>query len=210
MHKVDIAKWEERFDQLAQQDYVIIDDFLPKKVLESVLTYFEELIIKDAFKKAAIGKTGTEKIIEEIRGDYTYWLKNHIDPIPDLFEVFTETKQLINKLCYLSLADFEFHFAHYPKGSFYKKHLDQFSGRNNRMISMIIYLNKDWANGDGGELQIYPKDKPILKIAPLMNRCIMFRSDTLLHEVLMANKTRKSITGWMLYQPSPLITIAPQ
>lgn len=210
MHKVDIAIWEERFDQLAQQDYVIIDEFLSQEILQSVLVYFNELVEKDAFKKAAIGKTGSEKIIEEVRGDYTYWLKSGIDPIPQLFEVLTETKGLINRLCYLSLADFEFHFAHYPKGSFYKKHLDQFSGRNNRMISMIIYLNEDWVEGDGGELQIYPKGKPPLKIAPLMNRCVMFRSDTLLHEVLMANKSRKSITGWMLYQPAPLVTIAPQ
>lgn len=210
MLKIDTAIWEERFDQLAQQDYVIIDEFLSKNVLESVLTYFEKLIVKDSFKKAAIGKTGSEKIIEEVRGDYTYWLKSGVDPIPDLFKVLTETKGLINRLCYLSLADFEFHFAHYPKGSFYKKHLDQFSGRNNRMISMIIYLNEGWVEGDGGELQIYPENQPIQKIAPLMNRCVMFRSDTLLHEVLKANKSRKSVTGWMLYQPAPLVTIAPQ
>lgn len=210
MLKIDTAIWEERFDQLAQQDYVIIDAFLPQETLASVLTYFDELIEKDAFKKAAIGKTGSEKIMQEVRGDYTYWLKSDVDPLPQLFEVLTQTKDLINRLCYLSLADFEFHFAHYPEGSFYKKHLDQFSGRNNRMISMIIYLNKDWVEGDGGELQIYPENQPIQKIAPLMNRCVMFRSDTLLHEVLKANKSRKSVTGWMLYQPAPLVTIAPQ
>lgn len=210
MLKIDTAIWEECFDQLAQQDYVIIDAFLPQETLASVLTYFDELIEKDAFKKAAIGKTGSEKIMQEVRGDYTYWLKSDVDPLPQLFEVLTQTKDLINQLCYLSLADFEFHFAHYPEGSFYKKHLDQFSGRNNRMISMIIYLNKDWVEGDGGELQIYPENQPIQKIAPLMNRCVMFRSDTLLHEVLKANKSRKSVTGWMLYQPAPLVTIAPQ
>lgn len=210
MYKNNDVIWEERFDQLAEQDYVIIDNFLPTGVLDSVIEYFHVLIAKDAFKKAAIGKTGTEKIIEEVRGDYTYWLKKTTDPLPELFRVIEETKALINRFCYLSLADFEFHFAQYPEGSFYKKHLDQFTGRNNRMISMIVYLNDGWTSEDGGELQVYPKNQPILKIAPLMNRCVMFRSDTLLHEVLTAHKPRKSLTGWMLYQPSELITIAPQ
>jgi SM-20-related protein len=73
------------------------------------------------------------------------------------------------------------------------------------MISLIIYLNKDWKNGDGGELRIYPQGNNSSDIQPLFNRCILFRSDTLEHEVLTANKDRRSVTGWMLYKPSPLV-----
>ena len=66
---------------------------------------------------------------------------------------------------------------------------------------MIVYLNEDWKTGDGGELKIYLADKDAL-IEPIKNRCVIFKSDTLEHEVLVTNKSRFSLTGWLLYQPS--------
>jgi len=32
--------------------------------------------------------------------------------------------------------------------------MDQFQGKNNQVISMLIYLNENWQEGDGGELKI--------------------------------------------------------
>lgn len=89
----------------------------------------------------------------------------------------------------------------YPKGSFYKRHLDQFNNRSNRMITMIIYLNENWKKEDGGELKIYKNNTEIL-VEPLANRSIIFKSAALEHEVLPTNAGRNSITGWFLYQPS--------
>ena len=199
-------EWISYFDKLAEYDYVVIDNFLSNDDLKHLLNYFS----KAEFKKAAIGSSGNEKIIGEIRGDYTHWLDNREDvSLQFLFKQLDEVKTLLNKYCYLSLSSYEFHLALYPIGSFYKKHLDQFSNRNNRMISLILYLNENWLTGDGGELKIYPSHPSPSLIAPLLNRCVMFRSDTLLHEVLEANKPRKSLTGWMLYQPTKLVTIAP-
>ncbi len=195
-------------DLLAQQDYVVIDNFLNNNILENVVSFFDAKIEEDKLTKAAIGSTGDSKIIEEIRGDYTYWLDKARDQNELLlFDSLDEMQQLINRFFFLSLSDYEFHLALYPKGTFYKKHLDQFQGRNNRMISMIIYLNENWKLGDGGELKIYPEGKEPSVIEPLMNRCILFRSDTLYHEVLTSNCDRKSITGWMLYQSTPLAAI---
>lgn len=203
-----ISHWEEQLDLLAQQDYVVIDNFLETQLLNQLISFFNKKIAEDKLAKAAIGSSSDKKIIEAIRGDYTFWLDKERDRNSlELFEALDEMKSLINRMFYLSLSDYEFHLALYPKGSFYKKHLDQFQGRNNRMISMIVYLNQDWKDGDGGELKIYPTEKENLIIAPLLNRCVMFRSDVLYHEVLTANCDRKSITGWMLYQPSPLASI---
>ncbi|PHR46218.1 MAG: 2OG-Fe(II) oxygenase [Fluviicola sp.] len=202
--------WENRMDTLSQFDYVVMDNFLSFEVLSNLKSYFSQKENQDKLDKAAIGATGDSKVINEIRGDYTYWLdKSRDEQDLWLFEVLDEVKSMINRFCFLSLSDYEFHLALYPEGSFYKKHLDQFKGRNNRMISMIIYLNENWHNGDGGELKIYPEGKEENIIAPLENRCILFRSDVLYHEVLPTNKPRKSVTGWMLYQPSPLITVSP-
>ena len=77
------------------------------------------------------------------------------------------------------------------------------------MISMIIYLNKGWKNGDGGELRIYPENAEAMNVEPLFNRCVLFRSDMLEHEVLTAHTDRRSVTGWMLYQPSIIAAIRP-
>lgn len=201
--------WAEIFDKMAQQDYVVIDDFLDENLIQHIMAFFQNKENEDVFKKAAIGSSGNELIINEVRGDYTFWLdKNRDAELSDLFEELDQVKFWINRMCFLSLSDYEFHLAHYPEGSFYKRHLDQFAGRNNRMISLIIYLNKDWKNGDGGELRIYPEGNGSLDIQPLYNRCILFRSDTLEHEVLTANKDRRSVTGWMLYKPSPLAVLS--
>lgn len=198
--------WNSLFDKLAEQDYVVIDDFLEDQLIEQIISFFAIKEAENVFHKAAIGSSGNVKIINEVRGDYTFWLdKNRDAELSDLFDVLDQVKYWINRMCFLSLSDYEFHLAHYPTGSFYKRHLDQFSERNNRMISLIIYLNKDWKNGDGGELRIYPQGNNSSDIQPLFNRCILFRSDTLEHEVLTANKDRRSVTGWMLYKPSPLV-----
>lgn len=203
-----LSLWEEQMDLLAQQDYAIIDNFLEDPALNEIIDFFERKINEDKLAKAAIGTSIDKKIIDEIRGDYTYWLdKKRDENSLSLFNTLDEMKMLFNRFFFLSLSDYEFHLALYPKGTFYKKHLDQFQGRNNRMISMIIYLNHEWKSGDGGELRIYPEGKEPKTIAPLMNRCVLFRSDLLYHEVLTANKDRKSITGWMLYQPTPLAAI---
>jgi len=200
--------WESWMDELATNDYVVIDDFLKERPLSLLIAFFDKKIQQNQFSKAAIGSTGNELLIREIRGDYTYWLDQKMDvSLQSIFEILEETKSILNRMCYLSLSHFEFHLAHYPIGSFYKKHLDQFNHRNNRMISMIIYLNEDWNQGDGGELKVYPKNKKPESISPLMNRCVLFKSDALLHEVLETNVGRKSLTGWMLYQPTPLTVI---
>ncbi len=201
--------WADIFDKMAQQDYAVMDDFLDENLIQDIRVFFQNKEDEDVFKKAAIGSSGNELIINEVRGDYTFWLdKNRDAELSDLFEVFDQVKFWINRMCFLSLSDYEFHLAHYPEGSFYKRHLDQFAGRNNRMISLIIYLNKDWKNGDGGELRIYPKGNGSLDIQPLYNRCILFRSDTLEHEVLTAHKDRRSVTGWMLYKPATLAVLS--
>jgi len=197
--------WEQQMDLLAQQEFVIIDDFFTNKELLSVHSFFQQKEDENAFKKAAIGVSGKEKIIGEIRGDYTYWLDKERDQeqLP-IYSTLDLIKKRLNESLFLSLSDYEFHLAHYPAGSFYKKHLDQFNRHSNRMISMIIYLNKEWTPVDGGELCVYPKDSSPIAIEPIENRCVLFRSDTLFHEVLKAHKSRKSLTGWMLYQPTTL------
>ncbi|MCB0475538.1 MAG: 2OG-Fe(II) oxygenase [Flavobacteriaceae bacterium] len=197
-------EWVSWFDTLSNKDYVVIDNFLPTALYSRIRHFFENKLKEDAFRKSAIGSLFNEQIIEGVRGDYIYWLdKNKDTDLEFLFKLLDETKNMLNRYCYLSLSDYEFHLAHYPSGSFYKRHLDRFNNRSNRMITMILYMNEQWQEENGGQLKIYTTDTSEL-VAPLSNRCILFRSDALEHEVLLTRADRYSLTGWFLYQPAGL------
>lgn len=188
-------------DQLAEQDFVIIDDFIQPDYLQTLLTFFENRLKDDELEKAGIGALGDHTIDKKIRGDYVYWLEKERDKSFEPF--FDQTSELIDKIrryCFLSISDFECHLAYYPEGTFYKKHLDQFKERNNRILSFVLYLNENWQNDHGGELVIHQEDEA-LKVAPLKNRLVLFKSASVLHEVALTHQPRKSITGWMLNNP---------
>ena len=91
----------------------------------------------------------------------------------------------------------------YPPGSFYKRHLDQFSTDDHRRLSVISYLNKDWKENYGGQLRVYLPDGA-KDFFPSAGRLVCFRSDMIEHEVLPATHERLSLTCWMLDQISDL------
>ena len=102
----------------------------------------------------------------------------------------------LNMSCYTGITDYEFHYAIYEPGSFYKKHKDQFRDNTQRQFSMISYLNEDWQDHDGGELKIY-KSMGEEKIVPALGKTVFFKSNELEHEVLETNRPRLSLTGWL-------------
>ena len=55
----------------------------------------------------------------------------------------------LNRALFLSLKDYETHFAIYPPGTFYEKHVDQFQSSGARKISFAFYLNENWTQSDG-------------------------------------------------------------
>ena len=157
--------------------------------------------MEDDLEKAGIGALGNYTIDKKIRGDYVYWLNENRDV--ELDKLFNQLNEMVSKLkryCFLSISDVECHLAYYPEGSFYKKHVDQFKERNNRIISFALYLNEDWKDEDEGQLVIY-KDEESYKINPIKNRIVLFKSAGLEHEVLLTNSPRYSVTGWMLNNP---------
>lgn len=197
-------QWVQWLDRLADQEYVIMDSFLPEELLEAVLRILHEQQTLQTWQPAKVGNAQQEERVSEIRSDFTYWLDRERDTgARPFFDLVGELMDQLAQQLFLSLRGFEFHLAKYPKGGFYKPHLDQFDSRSNRMISLVIYLNDRWQVGDGGELCIHGTGEP-LRVAPLMNRAVLFRSDTVLHEVLPAQAVRYSLTGWLLKQPSAL------
>lgn len=160
------------------------------------------MVESDEMERAGIGSGAQFEMNKRIRGDEVFWLdRRDDDPVVQRFWKWVEgLADELNMAFFLGIRDAEFHFAHYPKGAYYRPHFDQFKDRNNRLISFILYMNDNWQTGHGGELVIHDKSGKIL-VEPLGNRMAMFRSDTVLHEVLEAHQPRLSLTGWFTSQP---------
>jgi SM-20-related protein len=188
-------------DGLAEEGYAVVDQFLSQEEVNAILELGEFKNGQVQFKKAGIGKNQQHQINESIRGDYIQWLDKSTAPSATkvYLDRLNELTLFLNQSLFLSLKDYEVHMTIYPAGSFYKRHLDQFKKDDHRKLSVICYLNHDWKEEHGGQLRIYLEDgtKDFL---PLAGRLICFRSDQLEHEVLLANRERLSLTGWMLDQ----------
>ena len=149
---------------------------------------------------AAAGIGNSEKLSYDgaIRSDSIYWLdKKHNNAFENEFFVQIEAFiSYLNESCYAGITGYEFHYSLYEPGDFYLKHLDQFKNNPSRKYSMISYLNSDWKESDGGELLIHQLDNN-QKISPTQGKTVFFKSDELVHEVLVTQNTRMSITGWL-------------
>ena len=147
---------------------------------------------------AGVGNADKLIHIANVRGDAIYWLdKKHDNKYEN--EFFAQIEDFIRYLnisCYAGITDYEFHYSLYEIGSFYKKHVDQFQNNSDRKYSMISYLNADWIEKDGGELMIHQVDNN-QKISPIQGKTVFFKSNELVHEVLVTNQQRMSVTGWL-------------
>jgi len=195
-------QWIQWFDKLAEDDFVVVDDFLSDQQFRLIMNFFRQAEENDHLKKAGIGTSGEFKIASSVRGDFIHWLdENRDSELADFFGIKNELIDKLKRFCYLSLSGSEFHIAKYPKGSHYNRHLDQFNERSNRQITVLIYLNENWKKGDGGELVIYKEGQEIV-VEPIAKRLLLFKSDVIEHEVLKTNVPRYSLTGWLLHQPA--------
>ena len=73
--------------------------------------------------------------------------------------------------------------------------------RNHSYLNMLIYLNKDWKNTYGGNLEIWDRNasKCVRVIEPIFNRRVIFSADSTSYHghpnplTTPADTTRKSI-----------------
>jgi SM-20-related protein len=195
--------YEKVIDGLMEQRYSIVDDFFTKEEVAGLRKALMQKYDEDQFKKSAIGNQSNEKIIDAVRGDFILWLDeaNAEDAERNFFNKLNDFTQYLNRTCFMGIAKQEFHYAVYPEGTFYKRHLDTFMNDSSRKLSVVCYLNdEDWKPEYGGELTLYTEEngKEIRKdIYPLQGRLVVFESQVLEHEVKPVNKKRLSITGWL-------------
>lgn len=195
--------YEKIISDLMEKKYSIVDDFFQNLEVDLLRTYLQVLYREDYFKKAAIGNRTNEVVERSIRGDFIKWINeaeaNEAEQL--FFKKINSFIDYLNRTCFMGILHKEFHYALYPEGTFYKRHLDTFQNDGRRKLSMVCYLNQeDWKPENGGELSIYLNEggqEQELNIYPLAGRVVIFESQELEHEVKPVKVPRLSITGWL-------------
>lgn len=192
-----ITGFEDLIDGLATQDYGMSQQFLAPDLLEGLrnnLLHYRETA---AMQSSGVGRQLSYTKNTEIRGDAIRWIEaDSTNAFEQRFQQHIQDFiQYLNQNCYTGIRDYEFHYAYYEPGSFYRRHLDQFKSNAGRKFSLVIYLNQDWDVHEG-ELLLYPAGQTI-PILPEFGRSVFFRSDEMEHEVRPAQRLRMSIAGWL-------------
>lgn len=200
---VENPLYEKIISDLQEQKFSIVDGFFDERTVEELRHSLLQKYQHDDFKKSAIGNKTNELVSKKTRGDFIFWL-NEADGNPSekgFFSKINELVEYLNRTCFMGILQQEFHYAIYPEGTFYKRHLDTFQNDDRRKLSFVCYLNDSWKEENGGELVLYlPQNGGELakKIYPVSGRAVLFESQVLEHEVkpVLASE-RLSITGWL-------------
>ncbi|MDE3737139.1 MULTISPECIES: 2OG-Fe(II) oxygenase [Pseudomonas] len=183
-------------DDLANQGWSHQHLVLPADLTTALAEECRARSAAGSLAPASVGRGEGQQIREGVRGDRIHWLEPGQSAASDAYlALMDELRQRLNRELYLGLEDFECHFALYPPGAFYQKHLDRFRDDDRRAVSVVAYLNADWQPDQGGALRLYLADGEH-DVQPEGGSLVVFLSAELPHEVLPANRERLSLAGW--------------
>ncbi|MEY8765754.1 MULTISPECIES: 2OG-Fe(II) oxygenase [Francisella] len=189
--------YEKIISDYLNNGFCVIDNWLTNDETIQLRKELNHFYDADCFKKSAIGNRLNENLERSIRNDFIFWLDETKHAVT-FFKKINNFIDYLNKTCFAGIVTKEFHYAAYPKGSFYKKHIDTFQNDDRRTISIVCYLNEIWNESFGGELKLYLNNQT-LQIFPTNGKIVLFDSKTIEHEVLpvLTKNKRLSITGWL-------------
>jgi SM-20-related protein len=184
-------------DDLAEHGWAIQPVALPADLTLELAAECRARENKGALMPAGVGRAGAQTVNRAVRGDHIEWLEaEQSSACARYLELFEQLRLALNQALYLGLEDFEGHFALYPPGAFYQKHLDRFRDDDRRSVSAVFYLNPDWQPEQGGALRLYLADGRELDVYPQAGTLLLFMSADWPHAVLPASRERLSLTGW--------------
>lgn len=188
---------------LADQGWCLLEDWLPESVPAGLRADLTRLEAEGELRRAGIGHGSLLQQRAAIRSDLIHWLNPALPASiaqVRFFRVIATLRGELGRRMFLPLREIESHFAVYPVGAAYARHVDRFRDSNQRQISFVLYLNEGWSAEDGGLLRLYSENSPDViekVVVPLMGRTAFFLSGSVPHEVTEARRTRRSLTGWM-------------
>ena len=185
-------------EALATQGWTVTRNFIPADLVRQLGEEALELFEAGKLRAAGIGTGDRHRVDPAIRSDQTLWL----DPLAtsraqrDCLSAFDALRLTLNRELQLGLFELEAHFAAYPPAAFYRRHRDQQTGSDTRVVSCVLYLNSDWNADDGGQLRLYLDSGDYQDVMPEGGTLVCFMSERFWHEVLPAARVRLSLTGW--------------
>jgi SM-20-related protein len=184
-------------ERLLADGYAVEEGFQGAARVAALKQCVERRRARGELRAARVGAAPRTVWRPEIRGDFIGWLSEPWCEAERLLLEDLERLRLdLNREAMLGLFDLEMHYAWYPAGAGYTRHVDQPRGRAERVISLILYLNDSWLPGDGGELRLHGVAAAPLDVAPLGGRLLCFLTAEREHEVLATRVPRSSLSGW--------------
>ncbi|WP_166358474.1 2OG-Fe(II) oxygenase [Pseudomonas akapageensis] len=184
-------------DDLATRGWSQQNIFLPESLTRELAAECRKRAAEGELAPAAVGRGPAQEIREGIRGDHIQWLEpGQTDACDRYLDLMDSLREALNRGLFLGLEDYESHFALYPPGAFYRKHVDRFRDDNRRVVSAVVYLNQAWLPEHGGELRMHLEEGVHHDVTPTGGCLVVFLSGEVPHEVLPASRERLSLTGW--------------
>jgi SM-20-related protein len=190
-------------ESFADQGWAVLPDFLKPEQARHLAADSLLALQKGQFRQAGVGRGAGLQVRADVRNDQVLWLSNE-DESPAIRHWLATVEQLrlaLNEQLFLGLFEYEGHFAHYPPGGFYKPHLDRHRDSEDRLVTLILYLNDQWTPAAGGQLRLWTTPGkatgPCEIINPQLGTLVCFLAGDYWHEVLPAHQPRLSITGWL-------------
>ena len=184
-------------DDLAERGWSQQNIFLPDALTRALAAECRQRAAEGELAPAAVGRGPFSEIREGIRGDRIQWIEPGQASACDRYlGLMDSLREAMNRGLFLGLEDFESHFALYPPGAFYLKHVDRFRDDDRRMVSAVLYLNDAWLPEHGGQLRMYLDESVEHDVVPAGGCLVVFLSGEVPHEVLPATRERLSLTGW--------------
>ena len=194
------ASLDKIIEQLAEHGWVVDNTLFSAQAIRQLQQCCLAQWQEGRFHEAAVGRAEQQGRRSEIRSDSVLWLEpaDAHPAVAHYFSTLDQVRQAVNQAFYLGLEDLESHFAVYPPGSFYKKHLDRFRDDDARTLTAVLYLNEDWPDAAAGQMRLYldADCTQSLDVAPRAGTLVLFLSARFWHEVLPATQQRLSVTGW--------------
>jgi SM-20-related protein len=195
---------------LREKGYSINPAALPESLGEKLYQHLGSME-QEKFDQAGIGRDRQLMQNTFVRRDEICWITGESDAGRAWLDWTSHLQVFLNRQLFLGLFSFESHFSHYAAGDFYKRHVDAFKGQDNRILSVVVYLNHNWTPENGGELVLF-KDKDDvegIKVTPGFGTVLVFLSEEFPHEVRPTNRDRYSIAGWFRLNTSTTDRVDP-
>ena len=196
----DASLFRTAADALAGDGWCVLTELLTPAQTRALA---DECTALYAARRLAPARVGATHTATELRGDHTQWFDPATTSPPQRAFVarLDALRTALNRELMLGLVKCESHYAVYPPGARYARHLDRLRDSDARVVSAVFYLNEGWREADGGALRLYLDDGSHRDILPHAGTLLLFLSARFEHEVLPARRERLSIACWMRQRP---------